>query len=465
MLIFTGAAGGSQVEFPPAEGPYSGDYVYITEPGRYTLEHPVSHTYPVGVIIAASSVILDGQGYTIEPASSETVRSVGIWIRLTDGAGIPVTGVSIRNVSITNESYGVYAEGADTSGFAWGSDRSRDPGVANAVSSPRSMILTDITLTRCGEGITLVHHPDLMISDLNIEGVSGSGIVMADSTARILRSLISGSGKDGIEVHGGSGSEISSCTINKSGDAGISLDKVSDLRIYNNILDNHLNIRAGSDSRGVVLQTAREERENIIGGRILGGNYWISDNPALPGSDTIPDADGDGIGDVPYNPGIGSTDSLPLVRTRTHVPEPKIVPVEPVTPEVVQVSTPVPVQTPLSFISGTHAVITGDTIPAELDHGKVYPVTLDLSNDGSDDWIAQYMIGIKAIGDSAEYGPEWMPAPKAGPVQPGRTLTVKFSLKSPPVPGVYTLKYQAAREGTGVVVQYGRPYTKTVTVR
>ena len=74
------------VEFPPAYGPYSGDYVYISEPGRYTLEQNISHIYPVGIIIAAPSVILDGQGHTIEPTPADST-TVGIWISLTDLSG------------------------------------------------------------------------------------------------------------------------------------------------------------------------------------------------------------------------------------------------------------------------------------------------------------------------------------------------------------------------------------------
>lgn len=115
-------------------------------------------------------------------------------------------------------------------------------------------------------------------------------------------------------------------------------------------------------------------------------------------------------------------------------------------------------------MTGTHAVIMGDTIPAEMEAGKTYSVGLSLLNDGSDDWIDQYQIGIMALDEAARYGPAWMPTPITGTVKSGKSQAVQFSFLAPARPGTYTLKYQAAREGAGVEVLFGRPYTKTITV-
>ena len=56
--------------------------------------------------------------HTIEPASADST-TVGIWISRTDLAGNPVTGVTIRNVSVNDEDYGIYSEGIDSSIFPW----------------------------------------------------------------------------------------------------------------------------------------------------------------------------------------------------------------------------------------------------------------------------------------------------------------------------------------------------------
>lgn len=70
-----------------------------------------------------------------------------------------------------------------------------------------------------------------------------------------------------------------------------------------------------------------------------------------------------------------------------------------------------------------------------------------------------------ALEETGTYGPEWIPVPISGSVSPGKTQSVRFTLRSPSRPGTYSLQYQAAREGDGLQVIYGRPYTRTVTVR
>lgn len=463
LILFLMVAGSfadtGQVVFPPPQGPYSGDYVYITEPGRYTLEQNVSHQYPVGIIIAAPSVILDGQGYSVGPAAAGSPSSVGIWISLTDASGRPVTGVTIRNVSIEGEGYGVYAEGIDSSVFAWGRDRSRDPEALAAASTPRNLILSGLLVSSCREGAVLINQSGAKVTDTTISGSSGSGLTVQGGQVQVQKSHITTNLESGVVVRGSSGSEISASTIEGNGRAGITLEQVSGITVVNNLLDNNRNIDAGADSKGVVLSVPRQDGENIIGGDVLGGNYWASGGSPLPAQAGIADLNNDGIGDSPYDPGIGAVDLLPLVRPL------EIRPPATQTAAASQVSTPVPVQTQKSIMSGIHAVITGDTIPADMQAGKTYPVALYLYNDGSDDWIDQYQIGIMALDETAGYGPGWMAAPAAGPVKSGQTQTIQFSFLAPSRPGTYNLKYQAAREGPGVEILFGRAFTKTVTVR
>jgi len=76
---------------------------------------------------------------------------------------------------------------------------------------------------------------------------------------------------------------------------------------------------------------------NILGGPYKGGNYWGS-APGLDGfSDTVPDEDGYGIGDKPYEINAYNIDYLPLTNTDKNypapTPEPTPEPVEPVSSE------------------------------------------------------------------------------------------------------------------------------------
>jgi len=74
--------------------------------------------------------------------------------------------------------------------------------------------------------------------------------------------------------------------------------------IYNNYIDNTKNVY---DEGTNVWNIAKTPGTNIMGGPYLGGNYF-SDYQGK-------DADGDGIGDTPYEiPGGANRDSLPLVE-------------------------------------------------------------------------------------------------------------------------------------------------------
>lgn len=465
LVIPVGVVCTGPILFPPVSGPYTGDYVYITEPGRYTLEHSLIHEYPVGVIISAPSVILDGQGYSIHPAKTGANPSIGIWISLTDSSGRPVTGVTIRNVSIEGEGYGIYAEGPDTSEFPWGVNRKEDPAVIAAVASVRSLTLSEIDVSSCSEGIVL-QKSGVAVSDIRAVSNSGSGIVLNDSQAKITGSYFTGNNRYGIQIRDGSGTEISGSVISENGGAGVHLDQTKGIRIFDNTLNNNLNLEVGPDSGGIVLASDLHEGSNIVGGDIIGGNYWADDGASLAVKAGITDRNGDGIGDSPYEPIAGISDPAPLYKTGDIGPNGnQTMTTEPTLNSIPPVTEPSPVQTPLSILSGIHAVIMGDTIPSTMEKAKTYPVALYLSNDGSDDWIAQHQVGIMALEDAATYGPEWILVPVSGSVQSGKTITLGFEIRAPQKPGIYTLKYQAAREGSGLEVLFGRAYTKTVTVQ
>ncbi|HWQ64600.1 MAG TPA: right-handed parallel beta-helix repeat-containing protein [Methanospirillum sp.] len=450
------AADTSGVEFPPVIGPYSGDYVYITEPGRYTLEQNISHQYPVGIIIAAPSVILDGQGYSIRPASTES-PSVGIWISLTNSAGKPVTGVTIKNVSVEDEGNGIYSEGIDSSLFPWGKDRTSDIDAEKAAEGTQNLILSGVTIKSSHEGITLSNQSDTKITTITIEDCTGSGVTVLGSRADIQDSHIKNNLEYGIIFSKSTGSNITSSVIEGNGKAGISLEGVNGIQIVNNQFHNTQNIEKDAQSRDVVisppLETGRQDTSIVSREKELWNRSGILSLDQGKTTNTVDKSSNKSQGQLkPEIFGLSPEPSPTVIPT--------IIPVVTISPNM----TPTQDTTPKTTMTGIHAVISGDSIPKEMKAGNTYPVGLILFNDGSDDWISQYQVGIMALEDTAVLGPSWIGIPDGTQIKSGQSQTLSFDIRAPSKPGTYTLKYQAARQGTGVEVLFGRAYTKTVTV-
>jgi len=444
------------IEFPPSPGPYSGDYVYITEPGKYTLEQNISHHYPVGIIISASSVTLDGQGYTTQPVVPDET-SVGIWISLVDSSGKPVTEVTIKNVSIRGEGYGIYSEGIDSSDFSWGQNRETDPDAVNASETTRNLNLTGLSVLSCYEGITLSNQSDTKIVTSTIADNTGSGITVRGGRVQIQDSNLTDNLQEGIIVQNSVGSEITSSVIEGNGRAGVALEGVNGIQIINNQFQNTHNIDEGTGSLDVVISPPLTA-DTQTGSQKPGECSWNMSDIQSSTDGIQHNSSSDSTKINGYNPGSEAVNLSPLVLPTPGVLATTPTPVVTVSPNI----TPVP--TPKTIMTGIHATITGDSIPNDMQMGSTYPVELTISNDGSDDWISQHQIGIMALDDTAKYGPEWLGLTTTVPVKSGQSQTVSFDLRAPSKPGTYTLKYQAAREGTGVQVLFGRAYTKTVTV-
>ncbi len=89
--------------------------------------------------------------------------------------------------------------------------------------------------------------------------------------------------------------------------------------IYNNYLNNSINVKLGYDGTMGGWNNALTRGTNIVGGPYIGGNFWAK--PDGTGfSQTCPDLDGNGIGDLPYNIYEDNYDYLPLVSVNLDLP-------------------------------------------------------------------------------------------------------------------------------------------------
>ena len=449
LILSSGAFAITPDEFPPLSGSDTGDYILIGEPGRYTLEHDISHLYPVGIIITASSVILDGQGYSISPASSGTMSTAGVWVSSMDGSGEPISGVSLQNLTIDDESWGLYAEGKDSSEVPWGRSNRENTGITEI--SPQNLLLSDLQISGCGQGIVLTNQSGAQLSGILVSRSGGSGITVRGGQARIFNSVITGNQGFGIEMIGSSDSKVSDSVIDQN--KGVAqLVLVQGIRFENITHGEDQSFIYGPDSTEVFVESLENNDKKSSTTLPTEGVFHLNPKGTVTLTPVVPDSIQDPAEEVLTLANLTSTVPVsPIPSTTSDISEP------------IATITPVPVPTPLSIMSGIHATIIGDTIPSQMEKGRSYQAGLQLINDGSEDWIEQYQVGIMALEESEKLGPEWMPT-LGGPVKSGQSQIVQFTLMSPSKPGSYTLKYQAAREGSGVQVLFGRPYTKTVTV-
>src|SRR5665647_3144332 len=75
----------------------------ISSPGTYVLTQDIATGQSPAIAIRCSNVVLDGNGHTID--GTDAGGSFGIQV---NNGNTPLTGVTVKNVRITDFYYGVY---------------------------------------------------------------------------------------------------------------------------------------------------------------------------------------------------------------------------------------------------------------------------------------------------------------------------------------------------------------------
>jgi len=243
----------------------------ISEPGTYYMEKDLPEDIPnYGIKITTSNVIIDGNGHTLSRSTQGGNKGglYGVYVYSETG---PLTGVVIRNLTISNWDYGIYFCGTD------------------GIDGKTGFGCTDGGVNNC------------MITDNQV------GLVLSQGCDRM---KINGNRFEGSSYY------------------GALLWGVEGTRFFDNKLTkNAENVHLTANPAGTIWDDP-QVGTNIMNGPSIGGNYW-GDKTGTSTLSSAVDADHDGFADQPYTIKAGAVDQLPLVAyvppIVTPVPIPQVV--------------------------------------------------------------------------------------------------------------------------------------------
>ena len=115
-----------------------------------------------------------------------------------------------------------------------------------------------------------------------------------------------------------------------------------------------------------------------------------------------------------------------------------------------QAPQPIIVKSLVSSSNAPSAQYISDTIPATMNAGQSYPVSVTMKNTGTTTWNEASMIRLggigDGIGDAHTFGPARIYLPKGTSVLPGAQHTFTFTMKAPATAGSYTPTYRMVWE-------------------
>jgi parallel beta-helix repeat protein len=172
------------------------------------------------------------------------------------------------------------------------------------VAGGNNITIRNITYSD-GDPITLIFTNNSRVENNTVTNNNAAGFFIAWSHYnRFINNSASNNKGQGFRLYMSTHSNITKNIIYGNGQYGINFGLLSSNNtIYNNYFNNTNN--AWDDGINI-WNITKTSGTNIIGGQYLGGNYW-RDYTGI-------DADGDGLGNTPYDiPGGTNKDYLPLV--------------------------------------------------------------------------------------------------------------------------------------------------------
>lgn len=253
----------------------------ISSSGMYTLRQDLLNRGESRIItIAASDVIFDGNGYTIDGLDQPS--QYGIYVHITSQT---VSNVTVRNLTVKDCYYGFF--------------------YYNTIGG---LIENCTANSNVQHGIYLSMTDDSTVTGWNTSTNGNSGIFMDYSDNNTIERGSAYSNMNGVRISVVSNNNRLFDNRIYGNEYGINVTSSSGNIIYNNLLNNTVNAVPGN---GNTWNTTGTAGAAINGGPTLGGNLWLlPDGSGF--SSTTADRDDDGICDEPHALGGDAMDHLPL---------------------------------------------------------------------------------------------------------------------------------------------------------
>ena len=246
----------------------------ISSPGTYVLTQDIATGQSPAIAIRCSNVVFDGNGHTIDGVDAG--GSFGIQV---NNGNTPLTGVTVKNVRLTDWYYGLYYKYANGGRIeAVRAQSNQNAGICLAYANDN--VLTGCTATGNEQGILLsfdssrnrIESCTMSSNDdaglwLASTGRGTNGITYDSTGNRVTGNTATGNGRMGLYVDFSAGNVLSSNTVSGNGDYQIFLDYSSSNRIESNTV-------SGGTEQGVYLYDA--DSCTISGNTVSGaGDYGI----------------------------------------------------------------------------------------------------------------------------------------------------------------------------------------------
>ena len=249
----------------------------ISSPGTYVLTQDIATGQSPAISIRCSNVVFDGNGHTID--GTDASGSFGIQV---NNGNTPLTGVTVKNVRLTDWYYGLYYKYASSGRIeSVRAESNQNAGICLAYANDN--VLTGCTATGNEQGILLSFASSRnRIESCTMSSNDDAGLWLAstgrdpnqydrityDSTAnQVVGNTATGNGRMGLYVDFSAGNTLSSNTVSGNGGYQIFLDYSATNRVESNTV-------SGGTEQGVYLYDA--DSCTISGNTVSGvGDYGI----------------------------------------------------------------------------------------------------------------------------------------------------------------------------------------------